>query len=357
MERTYQYPGLDTCATCGMCATRCPVSIDVGKVTKALRAEQMSSRGRWAAQQAAAYFGSLTKGMRAGLRLADGAHAMLGSKRMGALTAAARRLSRRRLPLWSPYMPRPARRVRALNGQPQDEAEVVYFPSCAARTMGPARGDPEQDSLHERTVALLHKAGYRVIVPQSLERQCCGRPFESKGLPRQAKQMAERLQEALLAASDQGRIPILCDTVPCVQTVLDGLDERLHLYDSVQFIHRLLLPRLELTKRPEPIALHITCSTRKLGLGEILKDLAERCAERVIVPEGHECCGWAGDRGFTVPELNASALTGLRDQLPDDCVAGYSNSRTCEIGASLHSGIHYRSIVYLIDRCSQPAVG
>jgi D-lactate dehydrogenase len=206
-------------------------------------------------------------------------------------------------------------------------------------------------------VALLHKAGYRVILPLGLERQCCGRPFASKGLLQQAEQMAEQLQRALLVASNRGRIPILCDTVPCVQTLLEGIDARLDLHDPVRFIHRFLLPRLELIKRRETVALHVTCSTRKLGLGEMLKDLAERCAERVVVPVGHECCGWAGDRGFTFPELNASALAGLREQIPEDCAAGYCNSRTCEIGASLHSGIHYRSIVYLVDRCSRPVGG
>ncbi len=354
LEKAYQYPGLDTCAACGMCATRCPVSIDISKVTIALRAEQFSDRGRWVAQRLADYFGPLTTGIRAGLWFADSAHAVLGSKLMGALTAGARRFSRGRIPLWNRYMPRPARRIRELNGQPDGALEVVYFPSCATRIMGPARGDPEQYDLHEQTVALLHKAGYRVIYPAGLDRQCCGRPFASKGLPQQAEYMAEELEQALLAASDNGRVPLLCDTVPCVQTLLGSIDERLKLYDSVQFIHRFLTPRLRLIKRAGTVALHITCSTSKLGLGEMLRELAESCAERVVVPDGHACCGWAGDRGFTFPELNASALAGLRDQLPTDCEAGYCNSRTCEIGASLHSGVYYRSIVYLVDRCSEP---
>jgi D-lactate dehydrogenase len=33
------------------------------------------------------------------------------------------------------------------------------------------------------------------------------------------------------------------------------------------------------------------------------------------------------------------------------CSAGFSTSRTCEIGLSLHSGLHYRSIFYLVERC------
>jgi D-lactate dehydrogenase len=66
------------------------------------------------------------------------------------------------------------------------------------------------------------------------------------------------------------------------------------------------------------------------------------------------CCGWAGDRGFTYPELNRAALGTLRKSLPEGCEEGFSTSRTCEIGLSLHSGISYKSIVYLVDRCTTP---
>ena len=85
--------------------------------------------------------------------------------------------------------------------------------------------------------------------------------------------------------------------------------------------------------------------------------IAEACVEKVIVPDRISCCGWAGDKGFTQPELNASALRDLQAALPDECQSGYSTSRTCEIGLSLHSGRYYRSIVYLVDRCSQPKPG
>ncbi|MEH6470613.1 MAG: hypothetical protein V7752_05120, partial [Halopseudomonas sp.] len=66
------------------------------------------------------------------------------------------------------------------------------------------------------------------------------------------------------------------------------------------------------------------------------------------------CCGFAGDKGFSTPELNQSALRTLKDSLPENCKEGFSTSRTCEIGLSHHSGIEYKSIVYLVNRCSQP---
>jgi hypothetical protein len=63
-------------------------------------------------------------------------------------------------------------------------------------------------------------------------------------------------------------------------------------------------------------------------------------------------CGFAGDRGFMYPESNASALAPLKSSLPGHTRSGYSNSRTCGIGLSLHSGISYQSLVSLVGRCT-----
>jgi D-lactate dehydrogenase len=76
----------------------------------------------------------------------------------------------------------------------------------------------------------------------------------------------------------------------------------------------------------------------------------------VVVPAGIGCCGFAGDRGFSHPELNASALAGLAAALPAGCSEGFSNSRTCELGLSHHAKRPYRSIVFLVDRCTSPLV-
>jgi D-lactate dehydrogenase len=92
-----------------------------------------------------------------------------------------------------------------------------------------------------------------------------------------------------------------------------------------------------------------------MELQDKLAAIARVCAQQVIVPEEVFCCGWAGDRGFTFPELNAHALRMLKPALPEGCDTGYSTSRTCEIGLAQHAGIPYRSIVYLVDECSRGA--
>jgi D-lactate dehydrogenase len=92
---------------------------------------------------------------------------------------------------------------------------------------------------------------------------------------------------------------------------------------------------------------------KKMELEGKLVELAKICAKEVILTETN-CCGFAGDRGFTFPELNKHGLSKLKSQLSDKAENGYSTSRTCEIGLSLHSGISYKSIVYLVDRVSTP---
>ncbi len=41
---------------------------------------------------------------------------------------------------------------------------------------------------------------------------------------------------------------------------------------------------------------------KKMGLDSKLLELANMCAKKVVMPETN-CCGFAGDRGFTYPEL------------------------------------------------------
>jgi len=126
------------------------------------------------------------------------------------------------------------------------------------------------------------------------------------------------------------------------------------LYEPVEFIEKHMMDRLVFNRVPETVAIHVTCSMTKLGKGDILRRVAEACAEKVVIPEEVGCCGFAGDRGFTYPEMNAFALRKLRGAVEKSgAVAGYSNSRTCEIGLTTNSGIQYQSLVYLVDRCTR----
>jgi D-lactate dehydrogenase len=350
-EASWAYLGDATCAADGLCQTACPVGIDTGKLTKRLRADARGPAALELAEDVAEHYAGAVAGMRAGLAAAGAAHAVLGSRLMGALAKAARAATLGRVPLWNAAMPTPAPRAAFRDVLRGGRREVVYFPACAVRAMGPARADPDSRALHEAVLSLLGKADYDVLFPRDVERLCCGLTFESKGFPAAADAKARELEAALLERTDGGRIPVLCDTSPCVYRMKGTLDRRLALHEPVEFIHRHLMDKLSFQRRAETVAIHVTCSAAKMGLEGAFRAVAEACVERVVAPT-LGCCGFAGDKGFHTPELNASALAGLRPALPPECKLGYSNSRTCEIGLSVHGGIPYQSIVYLVDRAA-----
>lgn len=353
----YDYMAIDTCAGCGLCSTVCPVGINTGDLVRQLRHDRHASRegmSEWIAN----HFGTVTTAAKAAFGMADISHGILGSKAMGAVTRTARKLSGKKIGYWSPEMPTAAPKLitTGRNAAAQDSTDnklkVVYLPSCASRTMGPARGAEEQTSLVDKTEALLKKAGFEIIYPTGLKEQCCGMPFKSKGMFNQADAKAAETVQMLLKASNNGEIPVYCDTSPCTMQLKDHLDPRIKLFEPVDFIHTYMMDKLEFTPVDEKVALHITCSARKMGLDKKVVEVMQACSTDVVIPDQITCCGFAGDKGFTTPELNESALSSLAHQV-EGCNSGYSTSRTCEIGLSHHSGIDYQSIVYLVDQCTE----
>ncbi|MGF7174091.1 FAD-binding and (Fe-S)-binding domain-containing protein [Azospirillum doebereinerae] len=353
LSQAYDYQGIDTCAACGLCSTACPVGIETGLLVKALRGQKRGAVAQKAGDFVADHMGGVLGMARTGLRLADLARRVVGPD---AVSAAARTLTAGHLPGLPRNMPKPVG-FTPLPGHVSlpDAPAVVYIPSCVSRTMGPAAEDPEQTPLPEKVEALMRKAGFRVIYPEELSSQCCGMSLESKGLAAQADAKADAMLAALAKASNNGALPIVMDTSPCAFRLKKRLTEGgLKILDIAEFLHVHALPRLDIVKSAEPVVLHLTCSTRRMGLDATLTAIAKTCATQVVVPEDVGCCGFAGDKGFSTPELNAHALRHLKKDVPAGAKSGYSTSRTCEIGLSDHAGLPYRSIVYLVDACSRP---
>ncbi|MFF7710751.1 FAD-linked oxidase C-terminal domain-containing protein [Pseudomonas sp. NPDC007930] len=348
LEAHFNYQGLDTCAATGLCAQRCPVGINTGELVKKLRGQQ-AQHGKTAGWLAE-HFAATLQGARFTLRGADSARRLLGAPRLAKWSAALSRASGERLPRWNRALPQAVAPISFSPPTASDRPRVVYLPACVSRVMGPAAGDREQSTLLAKTQRLLEKAGYSVVIPEQLAALCCGQPFASKGYEEAAEQKRQQLLGALLKASRGGLDPIYCDTSPCTLRLAQGLaSSQLDLYDPVRFIRTHLLDKLVFTPQAEPVAVHVTCSTQHLGESQGLIDIARRCSQQVVIPEGIHCCGFAGDKGFTTPQLNAHALRSLKEAV-QHCSEGISTSRTCEIGLSHHGGIDYHGLVYLVDR-------
>ena len=353
--KEYKYWGNQTCAGDGLCSMSCPMHINTGELTHDIRQAELpkGSKGYQLGDFAARHFAGIKNSLRPVLTLADTAHAIMGTTLMTSLTRGMHQTLG--IPLWTPAMPKAYRiRKQLRNHITAKPDKVVYFPSCINQTMGLARKSPEEMALVDKMVSLLQKGGFEVIFPDNMDKLCCGTIWESKGMMDIADRKSKELEEALWKASEEGLYPVLCDQSPCLHRMRETI-KKMKLYEPAEFIYTFLRDRLIFTPTDEPVAIHITCSMRRMGLADTIINLAKLCSKNVFVPEEIGCCGFAGDRGFTHPEVNAYALRKLRPQLKEKGIQrGYSNSRTCEIGLTTNSGIPYVSIAYLVDRCTRP---
>lgn len=349
LEARYQYHGIDTCAATGLCALRCPVDINTGDLMRELRANQATHSDT--AKRLARSFAQAARAARWALIGAQLARKVLGAPRMYRWSAQLHQHFSQ-VPVYLTATPQAVKLSPANNSTTVDKPRVVYFASCVSQVMGPAHLDAEQTPLREITEKLLEKAGFQVIYPEAMDNNCCGQPFASKGYPQQAADKLNELALMLLRASHNGQDPIYSDTSPCTLRLLQDLnDPRLKVYDSVRFLREEVLPRLVIKPLDTQIAVHITCSAQHMQQADNFIAVAKQCAQEIVLPEGIHCCGFAGDKGFTLPALNQHALRDLASQV-GSCSAGYSSSRTCEVGLSSYSELSYQHLVYLVDKVS-----
>ncbi len=352
MFRDFRYQGVATCAGDGLCATTCPMKINTADLTHLYREHfnKQSRLNQWAGSFSEAHFEGFKTGAKGMLYVANTAHTVLGTKAMQAICSGMHNWSKQLIPLWTPAMPLPLRQAK--NVEPKKSSlKVVYFPSCINQTFGASHKD--HDPLHDVFVQVMERAGYEVIYPEGMKKLCCGTIWESKGFPEIAEKKTKELEEALWKASEQGKYPVVSDQSPCLMRMKHEFKQVKPL-DSVEFIHEHLLDKLPIKQINDRITIHLTCSTRKMNISDQIVAIAKKCCSDVFIPEEVGCCAFAGDKGFTHPEINQWALRKLKPQIEAKQITrGYSNSRTCEIGLTNSSGIPYQSIVYLVNECSK----
>jgi D-lactate dehydrogenase len=182
-------------------------------------------------------------------------------------------------------------------------------------------------------------------------------PFGSRSFFEAASLAARRTGDALWRASGGGEHAVVTDTSPCAGTLRDAADvlardgRHLRVFDFPGFWANRAAPRLDPLRRlPGTAVLHPTCTLIKMGgLPDLLR-VARTCRETVVVPAAAECCGFAGDRGFVVPELTAAAAAQEAAEVRalGDATSLYSTCRTCEIGMGRAVGRPYRSLIHLV---------
>ncbi len=348
----YEYDGLDTCAADGSCRLACPLGIDTGRLVKDLRAERHGPRAEAMALRAAKRWGMVEKASRAALRV--GGPLARRTKRGAGLPGAAS------------DPPPPTRRK---------DAAAVYVPSCTNRIFGRPADGPKSElrlrfsarrrSLAEAVVEVSARAGLPVWIPAEVAGSCCGLPWSSKGFAGAHRHKANELIERLWRWSGEGELPVVIDAASCTHAVAEPGEgvlgeenaERLaglKVLDSVAWAHDHLLPRLDIARKVGSATVHPTCASRQMGLAPRLRSLANSLAEDVYVAPSATCCGFAGDLGFSHPELTAAATADQATELAGRRFdAHLSSNRTCEIGLGRATGEPYESFVFLLEELTR----
>ena len=110
LDRDFPYMALDTCATDGLCATTCPVSIDTGKLVKRFRALRNSPFAKRVARFTVDHFALTERMVRFSLRAGHFAERIIGFGGVQAIARVMRAAIGPSVPLWSAEMPHATQR-------------------------------------------------------------------------------------------------------------------------------------------------------------------------------------------------------------------------------------------------------
>ncbi|MFB9473735.1 FAD-binding and (Fe-S)-binding domain-containing protein [Nonomuraea salmonea] len=343
LESDYGYDAVDTCAVDGMCATACPVLINTGDLTKRLRAERHGRLARKGWTSAARHWDGVTQAMNLALDTAAATPAPLPE----AASRAARNVAGAdAVPQWSRDLPKGGDRRKP---RPAHRPAAVYLPSCLNTMFAPAAGGPGVMTAFQR---LAERAGVELLVPEGIASLCCGTPWSSKGYADGHATMAGQVRTVLGRIENTSGVPVVSDAASCTEGfrhLLPGVE----VMDAVAYTAEHLLPRLTVKRRMPSLALHLTCSSARLGLDPAITRLAEAIAEKVVVPDDWQCCAFAGDRGLLHPELTASATRAeAAAVIASGSRAHASVNRTCELGLTRATGKTYHHLLEYLDRAT-----
>jgi D-lactate dehydrogenase len=365
IEADYSYMGVQTCAADSLCLLACPVSIDTGVFMKQHRREAQPAVAQKIGVGLAEHWKPTLATLRGALTVTD---KVPGSVLAGVTGAIRKVLPTDLVPLVGDDLPGPGRSRAKLPGAGTGPADVVFFASCLGELFEPSEGS-DAPGPARAFVELCARAGVAVRLPENLPSLCCGTVWRSKGLVDGAAAMAKKTAAALLAASENGRLPVVCEASSCThglhslghdlelagENELAARVEALTVLDSSAFVAEHVLPRLSVEHKLGSVVLHPTCSDRHAGDVEHLRTVAAACAESVVVPFDAGCCAFAGDRGLLHPELTASATAREAAEVRrGDYDAYLSSNRTCELGMSRATGHSYRHAIELLEELTRP---
>ena len=361
LQKEYTFIGEESCCVDGTCQLQCPMGINTGTVTDAVRVITNRSIFDKAMAASADHYKLVEKAIRGALKAAVATEKVISPYPLVWGADFLHKLYRQ-VPHWSKDFPMPARIPWR---EPEGTPDFIYFPSCVTRIFGASNFGKED--MITVMLKIADRAGYNMALPKELQGHCCSQIWEHKGDPEGQKVVANKVVEAFWRLSLEGKVPIVCDTTSCTHTLLtlghkEGLFseenrrkyEQLDIIDITVWLEKYVMPRLKVTRPKRRVLLHPTCASKLLGDNVVMQRVAAMCAGEAIVPTDAYCCGAAGDRGFIFPEIAKAACRDEKKQIEGEEYDGYySLARTCEISMMSAIGRPYESILYLVDETTR----
>lgn len=296
LKHGYKYYGVDTCATCSMCATICPLEIDTAKIAQSLKPLMRGSFRKSVARTSSKMYGTTLGLAKASLIGANTAMTVMGNEKVSAIS---RKMNEA---LKIPFVPVSMPKSNSYSFQdklvPGNNLKVIYFTSCINRVFSPKDPRFDQRPLQQVFERLCKKAGIDVLYPHKLKSLCCGKSY--KDYPDVESAKATELQNIIKEmAGNSLNCMVVCDHSACSYEILKRLkdeDSSINFMDMPVFIEKVLLDRLNIRPTDEDVAVYPMCSTVKGKWDGSLKVIAQACTTgKVYVHNRTKCCGFAGN--------------------------------------------------------------
>ena len=322
------------CLGCRACEPVCPSMVPYGRTLEGARAEISAQRGG-AAQRIRAHIMVRWLGSRTIMAFITWGTALV--QRAGLARLAPARLRTGLAGLRRIRWRAPALRGKTFEPEGDPRGTVGLLVGCI---MGPWFGE-----VHQATIALLVRAGYRVVVPP--DQTCCGALAAHDGAADGARRLADRNMEAFggvdyIVADAAGCSAHLKDYPHWVSSGdLDGWKVRDVNEMVAQAIEEGRLPRL--TETRGTVALQHPCHLRN----------AQRITDQpkvILAAAGYEasdvdpmCCGAAGFYSILRPETSAQlGMKKVQEIHQSGSTVVASANPGCEMQMRSHLGEGYR---------------
>ncbi len=305
---------LDLCLECNACKAECPVGVDMARHKSEFLASYWTRHGvPWRAQM----LGNIHNLSAWGSRLAPISNWMVRSRPTRWLNEKLLGIDRRRaLPPWRRQTLRRWFQQRTRT-RPEAESAVILFTDTFTNYYEPEIGIA--------AVELLESGGRCVRLA---ENRCCGRPFISQGLLKEARQHARINTELLYPFAAQGQKIIFCEP-SCLSAMredapalLRGEEQRKAQVVAQtcrlleEFLARAGPGKLTLKPGPKRVLLHGHCHQKAMGLVPSSRALLSRIPACTVVELDAGCCGMAGSFGYLRDHYEISQKIGERHLLP-----------------------------------------